>query len=1200
MFDANSMEEFKTKSEIYELAKSERIFPYRRERWNSNSYQRRALRRLREKYPELRARPTGEVPMAQPTNRKSRIYKAAKSVGFLKPKGAAWNSAETIRRASEWSELAEFLSKPVEKRVSRKFETFKDMNTLNAIMQLLEKRNMNNITLVGFDGRSEQSSLVTPSERFINNVKEKLTQGGFLNDFNVTGGGPPDDKGKGAILGSDDETIAYWEDNTNKLLVQQFPSKKQIQGGSFFKHYLNPKYTGKGVEEILKRCGIMTREEHLIHQARGGSGECLGNCIIELEKCGKIKQGTHELYLSWKIDNRNSRTKTNILGRSISKKIGCGFLVTTVKHSDNRPGQLTVGFYGHLKREEYAENEIINIALYDDHYFIMEDTQYTKAAVKNFRYFDHKNWVNMYQAKTRNGRVFVEKTPPSAKRPKATTLDLVRWGLEQDLFIKMSYDDLNSIQEISKGFTSSAINDLTDRITADGYKQPDLDLGEHESMLEYVPPDPPLGYIKETMIPVEYKVIYFDIEASPTNTHIPFILRSIAGNEEECKEYLGEDCVEQFIHDLEPTPTLLLAHNLGYDLSFFFRTGLIWWSDIIRPSSSSIKTATGYIGPQGNRTRLVFKCTYSLTGIPLSEFASTFGLEVKKEIMPYRSYTPRTIKRKTMSFKAFCNGLDDMSQKRDLYKNCEDLGFLVPPLEGPKTRVNHIKYASWYCAQDCRVLKAGITKLRKEFKELFDLDLFLFVSIPHFSHHAGQKAGVFRGVHKLVGVEREFIRRCIYGGRVMTRDNAQQHIKGKNIGDFDAVSLYPSAMVRDDMDVPLGPPLRISNASSMKLQDLKKYNSAYLRVDIKRIPVPRGFPLLCKHNEELGVYNYENTAVGIHFLTKVQLEDVIEFHGLQEDDYEIQCGLFYNKGSNTELREFMRNTFEQRLKYKDKSSPHYNPVKQKLMKDVMNCFYGKCIQKPIDDQIKFFDNQEKRDNYCRRHYNNLIDVTDLQGRDGEWKLSVVKTSKHISNHAMYCHVGANILSVSKRVMNEVMCLAEDKGIDIYYQDTDSMHIDDDKLPILAEEFKQRYGRELVGKGMGQFHNDFSFTGAKYSVELLALGKKTYIDIVECSDEKGNIKYEEHYRFKGIPKLAIIEKAKELDIPILELYKNLKYGSDTLEYNWNCKRCMSSKKECHECKPGYNFKMNAGNKPRFECSKDFIYKTLDDQYRHVAF
>ena len=57
-------------------------------------------------------------------------------------------------------------------------------------------------------------------------------------------------------------------------------------------------------------------------------------------------------------------------------------------------------------------------------------------------------------------------------------------------------------------------------------------------------------------------------------------------------------------------------------------------------------------------------------------------------------------------------------------------------------------------------------------------------------------------------------------------------------------------------------------------------------------------------------------------------------------------------------------------------------------------------------------------------------------------------------------------------MNEVMCLAEDLNIKIYYQDTDSMHIEKDKLELLNNKFKLIYGRDLIGKNLGQFHNDF--------------------------------------------------------------------------------------------------------------------------------
>ena len=69
-------------------------------------------------------------------------------------------------------------------------------------------------------------------------------------------------------------------------------------------------------------------------------------------------------------------------------------------------------------------------------------------------------------------------------------------------------------------------------------------------------------------------------------------------------------------------------------------------------------------------------------------------------------------------------------------------------------------------------------------------------------------------------------------------------------------------------------------------------------------------------------------------------------------------------------------------------------------------------------------------------------------------------------------LGVQVLSMSKRIMNEVMTTAEDLDIKIYYQDTDSMHIEKDKLNLLADEFKKRYNHELIGKNLGQFHNDF--------------------------------------------------------------------------------------------------------------------------------
>ncbi len=112
-------------------------------------------------------------------------------------------------------------------------------------------------------------------------------------------------------------------------------------------------------------------------------------------------------------------------------------------------------------------------------------------------------------------------------------------------------------------------------------------------------------------------------------------------------------------------------------------------------------------------------------------------------------------------------------------------------------------------------------------------------------------------------------------------------------------------------------------------------------------------------------------------------------------------------------------------------------------------------------------------------------------------------------------------------MNEVICLAEDIGVHVYYQDTDSMHLPQEDVPRLAKAYEEKYGRELIGKNLGQFHEDFSFSDSKgnelkdykdvHSVELIALGKKAYLDVLEATNKKtGEKKQSLHIRMKGVP------------------------------------------------------------------------------------
>ena len=143
--------------------------------------------------------------------------------------------------------------------------------------------------------------------------------------------------------------------------------------------------------------------------------------------------------------------------------------------------------------------------------------------------------------------------------------------------------------------------------------------------------------------------------------------------------------------------------------------------------------------------------------------------------------------------------------------------------------------------------------------------------------------------------------------------------------------------------------------------------------------------------------------------------------------------------------------------------------------------------------------------------------------------------------------------MSKRLMNEVMTLAEDEGHLVYYQDTDSMHINSEAVPPLAEAFRKKYGRELIGEEMGQYHVDFDLPGAAcdiFSKESYFLGKKCYLDVLSSMDSEGHTITGEHIRMKGVPTASIRHSAAQQGVGVLELYRRLHSGK-AINFDLTC-------------------------------------------------
>jgi hypothetical protein len=229
--------------------------------------------------------------------------------------------------------------------------------------------------------------------------------------------------------------------------------------------------------------------------------------------------------------------------------------------------------------------------------------------------------------------------------------------------------------------------------------------------------------------------------------------------------------------------------------------------------------------------------------------------------------------------------------------------------------------------------------------------------------------------------------------------------------------------------------------------------------------------------------------------------------------------------------------FDLRKKYKQEK----NQI-QETVKLLMNSIYGKSILKAIPTKTVVKRRGVEFDRYLVRQYNYMTKISYREGSDK----CFIQVIKPINTHWNLPQFGVSVLSWSKYLMNRVMCLAERNGIQIFYQDTDSMHILDGMVPTLEKLYMASFGKKLIGEDLGQFHCDFSFDGAvgkPHSVLFIGVGKKSYLDVLE--DDAGNRDY--HIRLKGIPNACIHKWCQRHRCSLEDLYFKL-FDGKSVRFN----------------------------------------------------
>lgn len=649
------------------------------------------------------------------------------------------------------------------------------------------------------------------------------------------------------------------------------------------------------------------------------------------------------------------------------------------------------------------------------------------------------------------------------------------------------------------------------------------------------------------------------------------------------RSFFGPDCAQELVKFIIHSPLFsevyigFLAHNMKYDLSMLMRNSHIRVIEGIFKSASkancallSLRESSDNAGAKASRFAYMLD-TYSIIGMPLREFRNSFKLkDVKKEIMPYTYFNKRTIT--AMYGKAvYWVPLIDWSQH--LPNGKSDIAEVInnSPRHVIRSRsvieVDTIGYAKFYCEQDCATTMAGFIihrsncfNMKTPNGTICGLDMKDCVSIPQYATHYMGTSGTFEGVKQFQGTLRNYISRSIVGGRSMVRGNLPHAERDTEIEDFDACSLYPTGMHRMGSEefghqgLPTGLPKLWTPEVDLKAPSMAQY---FITVKITKVGIYRKFPLF-PSSKSTGGRHWTNDVVGKVFVfDKVQWEDVQEF---QKAEGEIICGIYFDNGGNRAIKSVMDFLYELRQELKrDKN------VAQMVCKLIMNSGYGRMIMKAVDKETVFvYGKKSILHNIHRFHYtikeigvmrDYNVGATTNEEMDNN-ACYVIQKAKSTFDHYSVPHCGAFVLSESKRVMNEVMCLAEDIGVIINYQDTDSMHMKTADIPKLGEAFDAKYchrsvrglvcGANGVSEALGRFHSDFAGKVATHdedkepvcsgpvATDSYFVGKKMYFDKLV---QRGLGKYGRirgivfhHLRMKGVNNRAVekyaVEKVKE--------------------------------------------------------------------------
>lgn len=799
---------------------------------------------------------------------------------------------------------------------------------------------------------------------------------------------------------------------------------------------------------------------------------------------------------------------------------------------------------GKIGKTRYNPGKTLNadIAIYEGHYFVFEKTSYSKFFIDNYERC--KNFENSH--------------------------DIIRF----DRYSKPKYGTtakINSLLMVHKLFNAGYFKqgDMTCFEESSNHKK--LKNHVYLNNIENEQYDYNDGFRKRENNKAEKKlkeeiptrIFYSDTETFTNGEYHDLFLLGVVGQDNDnvkifnvtsCdsteSDYSSEQLIVfrwlNFITNRGENNAKVYFHNAKYDYSVLEKylnvTSILKKDNILYRATLRHKDRTVEIVD-----------SYKMISMRLENFNKELELSSefdKKEAIAYGYYTKENARSRTtteeykshLPFKEQEIFDAEMESDGESYSyNKEDKTF------------DPVKYYCSYLKMDCLVLKKGMEKFNQIILELTKgkMSVYDSLTISSLTDKYMTLEGAYEGIYEISGNLREYVSRAVMGGKVYVNPEYKKKVIEGKISDYDGVSLYPSAMHRlcKERGLPVGIAKRYSPTEHNINTWQKKFYSI-MTVRITKVNKKQQVPCI-SHRDKNGVMQYTNQIPNDTIvIDSTTLEDYIKFH---EIEYELLDGVFWNEGGNKKMGEIIYNLFQGRLKAKREGK---NGLQQ-VIKLMLNSAYGKTItkksytkftikskvqRKKLQDKWHEIDRTPQLDNYIYANFRTIKAYRDMS-------LCQVEMEEINCDHSFNRgHIGCAILSMSKRIMNEVFDVANTYGYPIYYTDTDSMHLNFDDVPKLEEKYRSTYNRELNGKNLGQFHTDFELPGADsdseiYATKSIFLAKKSYLDILESKDKDNKIINGYHVRLKGITEEGIADSAKKYKNSYEGLFTDLANGEE---------------------------------------------------------